>query len=68
MDFDELLRTFDLSHVKNKPANGVFFPGFMSDFAGVEDILEYITETLLNPNIDDPVALMKKINKMIISN
>lgn len=63
MDLDELLRKFDISTVKNKPANGVFFPGFMSDFAGVEDILEYITETLLNPNIDDPVALMKKINK-----
>ncbi|NHB89134.1 hypothetical protein [Photorhabdus tasmaniensis] len=60
---DELLKKFDISTLKNKPANGVFFPSFVSDFAGVEDILEYITETLLNPQIDDPVALMKKINK-----
>lgn len=59
---DELLKKFDNFTLKNKPANGVFFPSFVSDFAGVEDILAYITDTLLDPRIDDPVTLMKKIN------
>ncbi|MFM1505108.1 hypothetical protein WFO67_15200 [Yersinia enterocolitica] len=62
-DLDELLKKFAISCLKNKPATGVYFPDVVSKFTGVENILEYITETFLKMPVNGLGGLIKKINK-----
>ena len=61
-DLDELIRILQPSTLKNKPANGVFFPNFVAHVKGVENIIRFVTNTFLYLDAKNIASLTTKIN------
>lgn len=59
---DKILGQPATSTLKNRPANGVFFPSFVANAKGVENITGCITEIFLDLDMRIILGLTKKIN------
>jgi len=62
-DINEIIKKLNVYRLNNKPANGVFFPHFVQDFIGVEDIPDYIVKVLSRFDIKKVFIFIKETNE-----
>ncbi|HCL7892862.1 TPA: hypothetical protein N2Y33_001167 [Raoultella ornithinolytica] len=62
-DIDKIINKLNTYKLNNKPANGVFFPYFVKDFTGIEDIPAYIIKTLSFFDINNVLSFIKETNE-----
>ena len=62
-NIDKTINKLNAYKLNNKPANGVFFPYFVKEFTGIEDIPAYIIKTLSFFDVNNVLSFIKETNE-----